>query len=241
MTVVCDSFREARGKLIVINPSIVNGAQSAIAFAAAAEEGELTSDLRVFIKFVEVKGRAQLAKEISWRSNTQSAVNARNLVALGGPQARLAAEFSADYPGIVYETRPDASVGRPKGKQVIANDDAAQLLCAIFNALPWLAVKRLVLFESENHALIFSEGITASHVVLSDPIREHVDAAAERFPAAYRKSWRLTRIVAVYLVGQILRTDPKLKAILDDPKKALKHRAALIKQLQKMGSPSRYP
>ena len=35
MTVICDSFREERpDELIVQNPSIVNGAQSAIAFAA---------------------------------------------------------------------------------------------------------------------------------------------------------------------------------------------------------------
>lgn len=232
MTVICDTFSEATSKLVVENPSIVNGAQSAIAFGAADDEGELTGDLRVFVKFVEVQGRPQLAKEISWRSNTQSAVNARNLVALGGPQARLTAEFAADFPGIAYETRPDASVGLPAGTHVIANDDAAQLLCAVFNAKPWLAVKRLVLFESENHAEIFNEGITAAHVVLADVIRQRVDDAVERFPERYRKSWRLTRIVAVYLVGQILRADPTLKTILDDPKAALADRTALAQQLQ---------
>ena len=41
--------------------------------------------------------------------------------------------------------------------------------------------------------------------------------AAELFPELYRKSWRLTRIVAVYLVGQILQSDATLKAILDEP------------------------
>ncbi len=198
MTVICDSFREELDKLVVESPSIVNGAQSAIAFAAAGDEAELTDDLRIFIKFVEVAGRLQLAKEISWRSNTQSAVNARNLVALGGPQARLISEFAADFPGIVYETRPDASVGRQAGAQVITNDDAAQLLCAVFNAMPWLAVKRLVLFESENHALIFNERITAAHVVFVDVVRQRLDDESNLFPERYRKSWRLTRIVAVY-------------------------------------------
>lgn len=159
-------------------------------------------------------------------------MNARNLVALGGPQARLTTEFAADFPGIVYETRPDASVKPPAGTHVIANDDAAQLLCAVFNAMPWLAVKRLVLFESENHAMIFNEGVTAAHVVLADVIRQRVDDEVERFPERYRNSWRLTRIVAVYLVGQILRADQTLKAILDDPKTALADRTALAQQLE---------
>jgi hypothetical protein len=232
MTVICDGFREEPSKMVVENPSIVNGAQSAIAFAGANDEGELTGDLQVFIKFVEVQGRPQLAKEISWRSNTQTAVNARNLVALGGPQARLTAEFSADFPGIAYETKPDASVKPATGTHVIANDDAAQLLCAMFNAMPWLAVKRLVLFESENHAMIFNEDITAAHVVLADMIRQRVDDEVELFPDRYRKSWRLTKIVAVYLVGQILRADAALKAILDDPNTALADRTALAKQLE---------
>src|SRR5206468_5665886 len=87
MTVVCDSVSEQPGKLIIRNASVVNGAQSAIAFARAADEGDLTEQLRIFVKFVEVAGRPQLAKEVSWRSNTQNAVNARNLMALGGPQA----------------------------------------------------------------------------------------------------------------------------------------------------------
>ena len=232
MTVICDSFREEPDKLIVESPSVVNGAQSAIAFASADDEGELTDELRVFVKFIEVQGRPQLAKEISWRSNTQTAVNARNLVALGGPQARLTAEFEASFPGIVYETRPDASVTRPAGSHVIANDDAAQLLCAVFNAMPWLAVKRLVLFESENHALIFSEQITAANVVLADVIRQKIDDDVGLFPDRYRQSWRLTRIVAVYLVGQILRADPALKMTLDDPSAALADRAVLSEKLE---------
>lgn len=232
MTVICSSFEEHPDELVVENPSIVNGAQSAIAFASGEADGDLTDELRVFVKLVEVEGRPQLAKEISWRSNTQTAVNARNLVALGGPQARITAEFASDHPDIIYETRPDASVGRPPGARVIANDDAAQLLCAVFNAMPWLAVKRLVLFESENHALIFNETITASHVVLVDIIREQIDGHVEMFPELYRKSWRLTRIVAVYLVGQILRTDDKLQQILEDPKTAVSDRQGLTDRLE---------
>lgn len=222
MTVTCDSFTEEPDKLVIQRPSIVNGAQSAIAFARAKDEGELTPDLRVFLKFVEVANRTQLAKEVSWRSNTQTAVNARNLMALGGPQERLRREFEQQYPRVIYETRPDASLEVPSGTEVIANDDAAQLLCAIFNAMPWLAVKRLALFDSENHALIFNENVHAAHVLLADIIRKRIDAHRELFPQRYRRSWRLTRLVALYLVGQILRSDRTRNAMLQDPATALK-------------------
>lgn len=231
MTVTCESISEEPDKLVIESPSIVNGAQSAIAFARANDDGELTPDLRIFMKFVEVADRAQLAKEVSWRSNTQTAVNARNLMALGGPQERIKQEFEQQYPGVIYETRPDASLQVPAGTEVIANDDAAQLLCAVFNAMPWLAVKRLALFSSENHALIFNENVHAAHVLLAYTIRQSVDTNGELFPERYRRSWRLTRLVAVYLVGQILRPDPTLNALLLDPATALQDLTQVQAQL----------
>jgi AIPR protein len=230
MTVVCEEFDLRDGKLTATKPSIVNGAQSAAAFAQAQTEGVLTDDLRIFIKFVEVAGRPQLAKEVSWRSNTQTAVNARNLMALGGPQARIKREVEADYP-VIYEITPDAKRNVPKGKRVIANDEIAQVLCALFNAMPWLAVKRLVLFESENHAQIFNERTTGSHVVLADIVRQCVNDNQDQFPKAYQQSWKLTRLIAVYLVGQVLHVDEDLSPILADPKTELADESDLRQKL----------
>ena len=232
LTMVCEHFEDEAGRFKVDKPSIVNGTQSVLAFFRGEAEGELTKDLRVFVKIVEVKDRPQLAKDVSWRSNTQTAVNARNLMALGGPQARIAKEFAANYPTVYYETRPDASFKASDYDRVIANDDAAQLLCAVYNAWPWLAVKRLVLFESENHAEIFKD-VTASQVFVVDVIREVIDDDVDHFPDRYRSSWRLTRLLAVYLVGQIIRGDDGLRPILDDPATALKDIDALKKSLVK--------
>jgi hypothetical protein len=231
MTVVCDSLSIDDTKLVAVKPSVVNGAQSTIAFARAAAEGELTADLRVFVKFIEVAGRPQLTKEISWRSNTQTAVNARNLVALGGPQERIVREFAADFPTITYETRPDATLSTSAGK-VIKNDDAAQLLCAVYNAQPWLAVKRLALFEGENHAMIFNESVTAAHVVLVDAIKQAVEIEKTRVPEPYRKSWQLTRMVLTYMVGQVLRADDELRSTLDVPGLAVQDLPGLMIRLQ---------
>lgn len=69
-------------------------------------------------------------------------------------------------------------------------------------------------------------------MVLVDLIRAQVDAHVARFPELYRKSWRLTRIVAVYLVGQILRTDDELLGLLDNPAKALKKQSKLVTTLK---------
>jgi len=233
MTVTCDHFEDKdETKFKVSGPSVVNGAQSAIALWRGDQEGSVTDDLRVFVKFVEVKGRPTLATSVSARSNTQTAVNPRNLVAHTGPQRRLLAEFQERFPKVIYELKHDATLAAEYKGQVIPNDDAAQLLCAVYNEEPWLAVKRNALFEADNYPRIFTEHIHAEHVVLVDFLRQLVDNERTRIPARYRKSWRLTRLVVVYLLSQILRADDELTDILDDPESALEDVKVLRERLR---------
>lgn len=209
VTVVCDGFTvKATGSIEIENPSVVNGAQSVLAFVRADKDRALTDDLKIFMKIVEVGERPLLEKEVARRSNTQTGVNPRNLMANHGTQLRLQREFEAGYPTTLYETRPD--VAEAGYDTIIKNDEAAQLLCAIFNAWPWLAVKKNTLFEAENHPQVFSERIHAHHVVFADEVKAAVQACKEEFPSAYRSSWLLTRLVACYLVGQLIREDGRV-------------------------------
>jgi hypothetical protein len=57
-----------------------------------------------------------------------------------------------------------------------------------------------------------------------DLIARRVQANKSRFPGEYLRSWRLTKLVAVYLVGQLLRTSPDLMKILDNPATSLRSR-----------------
>ncbi len=222
LTVVCSKFDDSDSKRVVVTDlSVVNGAQSTIAFKD--NESFVTSDLNVVVKFVEVPTTAQLAREVAVRSNTQNPVNARNLRARDGIQLRLVEEFKKQYPGTIYETRPDASIP-PAGGHIIQNDDAAQLLTAVFHQRPWLAVKRLLLFEADTYPEVFTPAISASHIVLADLISQRVQDAKALFPEDYQRSWRLTHLVAVYLVGQMLRTDRAGQDILNNPQRALVNR-----------------
>ena len=220
LTVVCDSFERKRGKISVKGPSVANGAQSVLAFARGQALGELSGELRVFVKIVEVSGRPSLEREVSRRSNTQTRVSPRNLMANSGPQLRMQREFEAQYPDIAYLTRPDTTT--PDGKRPLRNDEAAQWLCSLYNGWPWLAVKRESLFETENHPHIFNDDITPDHILLAETIADAIDQKKASFPEAYRASWRLVRIVAIYLVGRIARAAAgEGHSIFDRPSDAL--------------------
>lgn len=131
LTITCKTFETLPDRVRITGPSVVNGAQSMIAFSSSVATGYLTDDLRVLVKIVETDGRPGLAEQVSRRSNTQNPVSPRNLVANTPRQRRMVAEFDKNYPAYFYETKPDTQVAAAaKGRTVIQNDDAAQLLCA---------------------------------------------------------------------------------------------------------------
>jgi hypothetical protein len=235
ITVVCESFRVKKSGLEIRNPAVVNGAQSVVAFNRGFEKALLSDALRIFVKVIEVAERQQLAREISRRSNTQNPVNPRNLASLTGPQPRLKAEFEERFPDVLYQISPDASLAKSEERREIQNDLAAQLLCSVYNSRPWLAVKRMSLFESENHAMIFPESIHAEHIMLVDLIGEAVAELRTTFPETYRRSWQLTQNTVVYLVGQLLRAVDDgsfLANILDQAQRATENQERFVQELE---------
>jgi hypothetical protein len=230
LTVVCEKLIKRASSVTIRGFSVVNGAQSVIAFHA--NRTSLTDDLRILVKFVEVGPQNPVAREVARRSNMQNPVNPRNLRALDGRQLIIAEEFAADYSDVYYETRPDTKIP-PGYTRTIKNDDAAQLLCALYTQKPWLAVKRLALFE-DAYPEIFRPEIGADEIYFAAVVRERVEARRSRFPKDYRRAWSLTALVAVYLVGQLLRTDDELEATLKDPSSALADPTALKAVLDRL-------
>lgn len=230
LTVLCRRHEYTNGTVRIEGLSVVNGAQTVLAFYANREY--LTEHLRVLVKFVAVEADSAIAREVAIRSNTQNPVSSRNLRALDPQQLRIEQEFIESYSRYRYETRPDAA--RRPDEWTIANDYAAQLLCAVYNEMPWLAVKRDTLFSPRVYPTIFRPTIGAPEVLLCHNIRLAVEAHRPTFPDTYRTSWRLTALVAVYLVGQLLRVNDEFQQLLDYPEQSLDDHGRLDEPLGAM-------
>ena len=201
ITVICEQLETSDGKMVMHNPSVVNGAQSVIAFF---ENGTILSDsLRVFVKVCELDPASPFARDIAIRSNTQSAINSRNLRALDGPQLRIQDEFEDRFSHITYETRPDASL--TPTESIIHNHQAGKCLCAVMSRRPWLAVRSLSLFDEPHYADIFNDEIHADQVLLSVALKQMVDEDRKNYPDTYQRAWVLTSIIATYLAAEALR------------------------------------
>jgi hypothetical protein len=76
--------------------------------------------------------------------------------------------------------------------------------------------------------------VTAAHVILVDAINQAVERRQDLFPEQYRKAWQLTRLKAVYLVGQILRREPNLELIVTRPDEAVADDKKLRNELERL-------
>ena len=111
LTVLCREFDATHPNHVLITDlSVVNGAQSLLAFHRHREALQGT-DLRVLVKFVTYPAdHPDFATEVARRSNTQTAVNPRNLRANDLRQLALLEEFRSEFPSIGYLTKPEATL-----------------------------------------------------------------------------------------------------------------------------------
>ncbi len=198
------------GLLRISGLSVVNGAQSVLAFKE--HKDSITDSLRVLVKFVEVGGDRDFAQNIAIRSNTQNPVTTRNLRALDAVQLRIVAELAKQ--GVIYGTKPEA--GAPTGPNFLANDDAAQLLAAVYLEEPWLAVKRNELFAPGTYRRLFPLDLSPWRVLLVHRVRQAVTPKSD-FPADYQRAWRLVVLIVVYLAGQLLRAERATDQVVTTP------------------------
>ena len=92
ITLLCDQIEsENRTTITVNNYVVVNGAQSITSLYTA--EASITDELRVLTKVVAVKGNSTLAEKITYNSNNQNAIKARDLRSNHPTQARLRKKY----------------------------------------------------------------------------------------------------------------------------------------------------
>lgn len=213
ITLLCDKATHANGKLEVENFVVVNGAQSLTALFKG--RGEITSDLKLLLRVIQVSGNEDLSKQITLISNNQNAIKPRDLRSNHQIQVRLKKEFEQlNFDGYVLEVKRGED---NEGKPVISNEEAGRLLLAFDLSEPWSCHQIYKVFD-ELYTRIFGRPEVNAHRILfmhfiMAAIRKHL-ASIENQPFA---NYTLTRFFLLDLVSQILRKDAVGAALARDP------------------------
>lgn len=204
--------------------SVVNGCQSLVALHA--NQQQLTPDLKLIVKMVQLGADPALADTITYRSNNQNPVNIRDQRANDAVQRDLQKQVGDLYGEFLF-----FSIRRgeqtPSDVGVFDNQSAAQLITAIWLREPWNAVRKLKLFD-DDYRRIFSRHIDAHKLYFAFRFNELIEQRRSDLRPELSASFAAVRFSIAYLAAEVARQNGLGAEFLDTPERWLPEREAEV-------------
>ncbi len=148
LTAVCRSLTQVlgankdKGRFVIRNFSVVNGAQTLGSIAVAAARQQVSEDAKVLLTIIEIGDADEIGPEITRARNTQNAVRGVHFAALDPQQERLRQELAIS--GFTYLYRPSDEADTANPMVITVSKAAAALACLSGNTRTVVTVKREV-------------------------------------------------------------------------------------------------
>lgn len=200
ITIICEEFTEENSDILGIkNYVVVNGAQSLSSLYAT--KSKITSDLKILVRAIAVKGDSELSDKITTNSNNQNAIKPRDMRSNHGIQQRLKAEVEAADAGIAYEVKR----GEKLGGKVLENEDAGLILLAMDLGEPWNCHQKYKVMD-ESHSKIFGRpDVTGWKIIGLNQLFSTLEDALAGFDDQAFGQYTLTRFFLAHAVSEIIR------------------------------------
>lgn len=206
--------------------TVVNGCQSLVELKR--HEADITGELRLLVKVIQVAEGTKLADAVTYRSNNQNAVDIRDQRATDVIQRDLRKQVEERYgPALGYEVRQG---DRSEAQETIDNKTAAQFLMAIYLKEPWNAVRKVRLFD-EDYRRIFNRSLTVHQIYFVHIVRKVVDSVRGNLRADLAGSFASVRVTLANLIAEVLRLSDGGALLIDKPEKWLPELTAQVEQL----------
>jgi hypothetical protein len=192
--------------------SVSNGCQSILTLHG--NQGSLTDDLSLLVKVVQVDPHSDLPEKITYRANNQNSVDIRDQRSRDPIQRALQAEVEQLYDGeFGYAIRRGETVN---AKEVLTNEQAAQLAMAVYAEQPWNAVRKVRLFD-EDYRKIFNRALDAHRLYLLHVISKVLGEARASLRSDLAASFASVRLTLAHLLAQVLRESERGRDLLEHP------------------------
>lgn len=204
--------------------TVVNGCQSLLTLYD--NRGVIGDDLHLLVKVVEVEPNSQLTEKITFRSNNQNPVDIRDQRSTDNIQRTLQAEVHDLYPGaFAYAIREGETL---EATQILSNQEAAQLLMAVYLQEPYNAVRKVRLFDTD-YRRIFNREVTGPRLYLLKQFTEALDGIRDKLRADLAASFASVRFTLAYLLGKQLARTTRGKQLLAAADRWLPERLAEVR------------
>lgn len=215
ITIVTNKLEEKKEKLAINTFFVVNGCQSLTALFN--NKKELTDDLRILTKFVQVSVDSDLSRTITHFSNNQNGVKARDFKSNNNIQVRLQNEFKTYYGSeYFYEVK------RGEGNTTlisISNELAGILIMSFDLKEPWGTHRKYQVFDDKYNDIFGRPEVTAHRILMLYLIDQIIISKLSAITNQLVARYSLTRFALIYMIRQIFENDTKGKELIVHPEK----------------------
>ena len=216
ITLVCENFlhNTETNEVKIKNYSIVNGAQSTLAFYK--HERYIDDNTNVFLKVVNTGGNPLLMNQITYYNNNQNSITMKDLRSNDNVQRRIEREFEELHSsfGLKYIYVPKKGKIIEKDFLAIESDYAAQLITACYLKNSYNTHLKTSMFTSTYND-IFNRNINAKKIFLyslaHETLREHLGEFEDKTIASYG----LFQYFVLSLVFDIIEKNSESKVVFD--------------------------
>lgn len=202
-----------KGKITIANYVVVNGCQSVSVFWD--RKTELSSDLRILARIIQLDRSSPLMDSITHHSNNQNGIKPRDFQSNSPLQLRLRNEFSEKFGGQVFYQISRGE--RSSAPQVIENELAARILLAFDLRQPWTSHQTYKLFDDLHSAIFARPEVNAERILALHNVYEVVSDELGELQNELLANYTLTKFFLLFLLREALDTDSLGREFVQNP------------------------
>jgi hypothetical protein len=211
---LCGEAKLEKDRLEIKDYVVVNGAQSLSTFFK--NESSISKDLRILVKVIALRD-STLAQKITLNSNNQNAIKPRDLRSNHDIMLRLKEEFNASAEPYHFEIKRGEDL--PADKTILPNDIAGRMLLAFDLYQPYSCHQLYRIFDEEYADIFGRKEVDCYRIIFLWKITEIIESVLPKFDNRPFGNYGLTKYFLLYVVGKILDSAVKDRAIVANPRK----------------------
>ncbi|NBD18514.1 MAG: abortive phage infection protein [Cyanobacteria bacterium] len=214
ITIICDKLDTSQeGKVKVQGYSVVNGCQTVSSLYQNRQQ--VSKDLRILTRIIQVSStKSKLISRITYNSNNQNGIKARDFRSNTQTQVRLQNEINQNYPEYFYEIKRGDS---PEKRKVIENTVAGQILLAFDLKRPSSVQRYSKIFDDSHQEIFARPEVTGGRIVVLFDLYEEIEKDLKKIEPALFSGYQITKFFLLYLLSEVLSTDEVGKAFCNKP------------------------
>ena len=214
ITIICEKLDTSETDKIKLQAySVVNGCQTVSSLYK--NRNQVTQDLRILTRIIRVNAdQAGLVSRITYNSNNQNGIQARDFRSNTQTQVRLQQEIEHSYPEYFYEIKRGDEPGQ---RTVIENTLAGQILLAFDLKRPSSVQRYSKIFDDMHQEIFARPEVTGGRIIALFELYKEIERNLSQIRPELFAGYQITKFFLLYLIADVLSEDEVGKAFCKKP------------------------